>query len=522
MTTAPIIERKLVSSRKNWYTSGPAIVLYIAAAKLLLHLLTASRYGYFRDELYFLDCGEHLDFGYVDQPPMIAVVAWFGRHVLGGSLLGIRFLPALAGAAVVWLTGVITREIGGGRFAQGLGAFVVGFAPLYLSLGHLMTMNSFDPLIWMGCAYFVLRIIQTGHQRYWIWFGALAGLGLENKYAIAVFGAGIVIGVLLTEQRRALAHKWIWIGGGLAFLIFLPNLIWNIQHHWPFIELMHNIRASGRDIELGPLEFLKRQVLMMGPLAAPLWLGGVAYLLFSPTAKRFRPLAWAFIVTITLFWVLKGKDYYPGPVYPMMLAAGAVALERLAAGKAWRWIKPAYVVSLGAGAVALLPVVVPVLPVDTYLRYQAKLPFAIPRSEHSHMRDALPQHYADEFGWQEMTLAVARAYQSLPAEERPSVAIFANNFGEAGAIDFFGAQYELPKAIGGHQNYFLWGPRQYTGDPMIVLGDSVEGLRRWCTEVKVAAELDNPYNGMEHDPVLICRGFKPNLQVAWPKLKDWD
>jgi hypothetical protein len=505
------------------WTSGPALVAYIAAAKLILHLLTANRYGYFGDELYFMACGEHLAWGYVDQPPLIALIAWFTRHVLGTSLFAIHLLPAVAGTALVWLTGALTREMGGRRFAQALAALAVACAGIYLIMDHLFTMNAFEPLIWMGCAYLVIRIIKTGDQKLWLWFGALSGLGLENKYSMAVFGFGVVVGLLMTPERKALAHKWIWLGGALALLIFLPNLLWNFQHHWPFLELMRNIRASGRDIAVGPVEYIVRQILLMGPASFPVWLAGTLWLFFSRDGRRFRVLGWAFVTVLAVFIVLHGKDYYANPVYPMMFAAGGIAIED--AAQRWRqaWLKPALVALLLITTVALLPIVVPVLSVESYLRYQTKLPFKLPADEKSHLRAALPHYYAWSFGWEEMVAAVARTYYSLPPEERARTAILGNNFAESGAIDLLGPSYGLPKSIGVHQSYWLWGPRHYTGGIMIVLGDTPEGLAHWCNQVEVAAELHNPYaRPSENRPVLVCRGLKQNLQQVWPRLKAWD
>jgi len=229
------------------WASGPALVAYISAALLVLHLLTASRYGYFGDEMYHLACGEHLAWGYVDQPPLIALIAWLVRHTLGTSLLAIRFVPALAGAATVLLTGALARQLGGGRFAQALAGLCIACASVYLVLNYLFTMNAWEPLLWTACVYIVVRIIKTGDQKLWLWFGLLSGIGLENKYSMAVFGFGVVVGLLLTPERKALASKWIWLAGALAFAIFLPNLLWNIRYHFPFLELLHNIRASGRD-----------------------------------------------------------------------------------------------------------------------------------------------------------------------------------------------------------------------------------------------------------------------------------
>ena len=487
-----------------------------------MQLLTDSRYGYFRDELYYLACAQHLDWGYVDQPPLIALIAWFARHVFGDSLLGLRLLPGLAGAAMVWLTGQTARQLGGGRWAQGFAALCAFLAPIFLLLDRWLSMNAFEPLFWLGCSYLVIRIVKTGDQQLWIWFGVLAGLGLENKYSIAVFAMGLVVGLLLTPARQALRKKWIWIGGAIAFLIFLPNLIWNIQHQWPFLELMRNIRASGRDIDMAPLQFLGTQVLIMSPIALPVWLAGLSYFLVSKNGKAYRALGWAFVITLGTFIVLHGKLYYPAPAYPMLFSAGAVAIEGWIAGPARAWLKPALVAVLILLTVPLVPLVMPVLPIDTFLTYQTKLPFSSPRTEKSHLKAALPQHFADEFGWQEMVAKVARIYVSLPPDQRAQAAIFGGNYGECAAIDFFGPKYGLPRCISGHQNYFFWGPGSATGEVVIMLGARPDRARSRFREVQVVDMLDDPYNQIESDPVLLCRGLKQDLRQLWPKLKSWD
>lgn len=496
--------------------------LWITAGVLLLHLWTAPRYGYFGDELYFLACGEHLDWGYVDQPPMIGLVSWLVRHTLGTSLLAIRSISALCAAALVWLTARIAAELSGGRFAQSLAALCVGFGGVYLVIGYLFTMNAFEPLFWMGCAYVVILIVKTGDQRLWLWFGLLAGLGLQNKYSMAVFGGAVVVAVILTPERKAFREKWIWLAGVLAFLIFLPNIVWNIRHDWPFLELMRNIRESGRDVKLPPLQFLVQQIMVMNPGTFPVWLAGLVFLFLAHDARPFRVLGWTFVTVFAVFLALSGKDYYISPAYPMILAAGAVAIERITVARR-RWIRAVPVIVLLAFTAYLLPLVLPVLPVETYLAYQEKMPVKPEASEKSHRAASLPHHYAWQFGWEEMVAAVAGAYQKLSPEERNHAAIFGENYAEAGAIDLFGPKYGLPKAVGGHQSYFLWGPRDYRGEVIIVIGSSLRDLESKCDNVEVAANLHHPYGAAwENGPVLVCRGLKGNLQEIWPKVKNWD
>ncbi len=515
---APSLQEGIEKQHK--LTGATAFVLYIAAATFLVHMLTAGRYGYFRDELYYLACARHLALGYVDQPPIIALVTWLIVHTVGASLLGLRFLPALAGAATIWVTAMIARELGGGRFAQGYSALSIALAAVYVIASHQLTMNVFEPLVWMGCAWVLIRIIKTGNQRLWLWFGVLAGLGLENKYSITIFAFGVVVGLLLTRKRKFLLSPWIWLGGAIALAIFLPNLIWNIQHHWPFIQLMHNIRASGINIHRGPTAFLGEQILMMSPLNFPVWLAGLLFLFFARDGRRFRVLGWTFVVVVATVMILNGKDYYAAPAYPMMLAAGAVALERSFGRR--QWLKPVAGTLLIAGTAPFFPMMLPILPLDTYLHYQEKLGFSPPATEKSHLASLLPQYYSDDLGWPQLTADVARVYNSLPPAQRKQTAIFCQNYGEAGAIDFFGPKYGLPKAISGHQTYFLWGPRQYTGQSMIIVGDTRANLECYLQQVTRAGSFGEPY-ALERGSIWLCREPRGwNLQQIWPRLKHWD
>jgi len=512
------------SSLRRYLLPGSVIAL----AYFLLLMLTSTRYGYFRDALYYLACSHHLAWGYVDQPPLIVFVAWAVRHTIGTSLPALLFLPALAGAARIVFTGYFARELGAGRFGCALAATLSAAPGVWHVVDHQLAMNAFEPLFWTGCAFVILRMIQTDQPKLWLWFGLLAGFGLENKYSMAAFALCLLAAMLLTPARKFLFSPWILAGGGVALLIFLPNLLWNIQHHWPFLELMHNIRRSGRDIVLSPAAFLWQQILIMGLTGFPVWICGLIWYLFAKEAKPYRVFGWTFLFTVGFFLVMHGKNYYSAPVYPLIFAAAGVAVERFIGRVAVRraslartFLKPAAFVLPLAGVALLLPVTLPVLPVDAYLRYQSHLPFTIPRSEHSHMGAALPQFYADEFGWTEMVEAAAQAYHSLSPAQQARTAIFGNDYGQAAAIDFFGPRYGLPKAISGHQSYFLWGPRNYTGETVIVLGGDYESTRSHFASCQVVPTAENLY-ALERKPVLLCFGLKENLRTIWPKLKHWD
>ncbi len=522
--TKPSFERPATPTNENSFlANGMLIVVLIALGKFLFHCYFNNRYGYFRDEFDYMACGNHLAWGYVDQPPLVPFLIRICRAVLGDSLRSIRFIPAVASSALVVLTAMIAREFGGRRFALVLSAVAILIAPIYLSDGSLLTTNCLEPILWMGCAYFAILAIKRNEPRYWLWFGVVAGIGLEEKYSIAVFGFGMVIGLLLTAQRRAFANKWIWLGGAAAFVIFLPNLIWNIQNHFPFVQLMHNIKADGRDVQLSAVQYFTQDALLLHPFTAPIWITGLCALLFSGRLKAYRALGWCFLVAFTVFVVLKGKNYYLAPIYPMLLAAGAVVIEIAIEMSRQRWLKPVTLTALLAGGALLAPLVVPVLPIEDFVEYLHKLPFKVPASEHSHLRAALPQHYADQFGWTEIVAETAKAYYQIRPTDRPGCGIFAQDYGQAGAIDFFGPRYGLPPALSGHQSYWLWGPRGYTGNCLIVLDDNPERLHEFFKSVEfVGISADNPYALERQIPVYICRGAKfGTLEKVWAQLKKW-
>jgi hypothetical protein len=513
-----------------------ALIWLIALAKLLFHIYFNNRYGYFRDEFDYMSCGDHLAWGYVDQPPLIPFLVHISRAVLGDSLRSIRCIPSLASSFLVVQTAILAREFGGHRFALLLSAITVVIAPQYLSNGSLLGTNCLEPNLWMGCAYFAILAIKRDQPRYWLWFGVIAGIGLQEKYSIALFGFGIVVGLLLTPQRRAFLNPWIWIGGLAAFLIFLPNLLWNIHYHWPFLELMHNIRVAGRDVVLPLRQYFVQQTILVGPITAPIWLTGFFALLFSARLKPYRFLGWCYLVCFSVLFVLHGKNYYLAPVYPMLLAAGAVIIDSAIDGKTksdtyqnsrsrLRWLKPAIAVVLMASGAHILPVTVPVLSPDHFLAYAKTLPFKLPVMEHGHERSPLPQWYSDQFGWEEIVAETAVAWNHLTPEERQgeNCGIFAQDYGQGGAIDFLGRNYGLPRSLSGHQSWFLWGPRGYSGNCMIVLDDSREKLEKLWEHIDyVGTSADNPYALEKRIDVFICRGAKfSTMARLWPQLKRW-
>ena len=445
--------------------------------------------------------------------------------MLGTSLRAVRFIPALATSLLVVQTAYIVRELDGKKYAMLLSAIIIVFAPQYLSNGSLLGTNCLEPNLWIGCAYFVILAIKRNNPRYWLWVGVIAGLGMEEKYSIAFFVFGIVVGLLLTEQRRVFLNKWIWLGGLAAFVIFLPNLLWNIHYHWPFLQLMHNIRADHRDVVLSAGPYFLQETLLVGPLAAPVWIAGLIAFFVSPRLKAYRALGWSFLVCYFLFFALHGKIYYLAPIYPMLIAAGSVVTESAVGRPRLGWLKRRIPIILVVSGLCTIPIAVPVLSPERFLAYTRLLPFKLPIMEHSHARAALPQWYADQFGWNEIVAETAVAWNQLTPDERndENCGIFAQDYGQAGAIDFLGPRYGLPASLSGHQTWFLWGPRGYSGNCMIVLDDRREVLEKLFSSVQyVGTSADNPYALEKEIPVFICRGSKfGTLADLWPKLKKW-
>jgi len=512
----------------SYISTGMAMIWAIAIAVLLFHIYFNNRYGYFRDEFDYMSCGDHLQWGYVDQPPLIPFLIHICRAVFGDSLRSIRLIPAIASSLLVVQAAAIARELGGKRFALLLSAICVVVAPQYLSNGSLLGTNSLEPNLWMGCAYFAILAIKRANPRYWLWFGVIAGIGLEEKYTIAVFGLGIVTGLLLTEQRRVFLHRWIWLGGLAAFAIFLPNLLWNFHYDWPFVQLMHNIRADHRDVVLGPLDYFLQQVLTENPLAAPIWLTGLFALLFWTALKPYRFLGWCYLAVYAVLFTLHGKMYYQTPVYPMLMAAGAVAIESAingpeAAPRRLLWLKRAIVITLLVNGAIIAPIVIPILSPEHFLVYVNHLPFKLPITEHSMAGAALPQWYYDQFGWKEIADEAVVAWNRIPPEERADCGIFAQDYGQAGAIDFFDRKLGLPPALSGHQTWFLWGPRGYSGRCLIVAGDRRQRLEQLFGEVDfVGVSADNPWAIEKQISFYICRQPKfGTLRDLWPKIKHW-
>jgi len=508
-----------IGEREGRSISTVALIATFSVAAFALHLLTANRYGYFRDELYYAACGQHLAWGYVDHAPLIAAIFWFARRLLGDSLFALRFFPALSAAAKMLLTAWMVRELGGRRFAQVLAAVVIFFCPIYLTMDSFLSMNSFEPLFWMGCVAVAMRIVNGASPRLWLLFGAIAGVGILNKHSTLFFGLAFFLGLLLASGTRYLRNPWIWLGALVAFLFFLPNMLWEIRHHFATIEVLQNA-ARFKNAPVSWYGFIAEQALLVHPLAFPVVLAGLWFFFRSKEGRAYRFLGWTYVLFVLQMLILKGRIYYVAPIYLMLFAAGAVWIESRIEERGWEWARQAILVPLTIGGIVAAPLAVPILPVEAAAAYSNFWDIHKVRVE-NYDSGLLPQFFADMFGWSNQVKTVASVYRGLPAADRAHCTILAANYGEAGAIDYFGPSYGLPRAISPHNNYYFWGPGETSGNVVIAVGMDLHKLSLLFGDVQRAATIEDPYAVPDENnlPVYVCRNPRIPLSQAWPWLK---
>jgi MFS family permease len=485
-------------------------------------------WGYFRDEMYYILCGRHLDWGYVDHGPIVALQARAAIALFGTSLAGIRMFSALAGAAAVFLTGIIGWALGGNRSAQALAMLGLLLAPEFLGLDSFLSMNSFEAAFWMLAVFAVLMLLRgASSQRrltgWWIVFGLAGGIGIENKPSMVVFLVALLIGLLFTPERRIIFSRGAALGVALIILLALPNLLWQIHNHFPTLEFIHNGKVDHKNIVMSPLQFLGAQVMMLNPLSMFLWVPGVIWLLVSRRSRDLRFLGWTYVVFLALMFATRdAKDYYLAAIYPAIFAAGGVCWQALLKRRSTGWLVPTYAIALLIGGIIALPMSLPVLRPQQWLDYTARMHL---RNTSENMENeatsAFPQFYADRFGWQEMVDQVTRIYSALPAGDKARAGILCSNYGEASAINFLGRG--LPFAISGHNNYWIWGPHGETGQVMIVInGASLDEMRKYYDSVEIAGVMNHPYAmPYEHRNIYLCRGRKGSIVKDWPEFKKY-
>ena len=473
----------------------PALLTVLALVKVAVTVAFSDQYGWHRDELYYLASGNHLAWGYVDYPPLTPALARLDEAVFGISMVGLRLLPALAGAVIVVLGGRMARELGGGRGAQVLAALLTLVCPLFLGANALFQTVTFEQL-WVALALLlVARLLRTDEPRLWLAVGLVLGVGLETKYTVLDVAAGLAVGVLLTGARRHLATPWPWLGLAAATLVALPNLAWQVQHGWPTLEYIRNHQASNRR-EFPPLIFLAQQAGQVG-LELPVAVYGGWFLLRQ---RRYRLLGWTSLVALLVLLVVGGKPYYLGPIYPLLLAAGATQIEAVLPRRGWRI---GIAAAAAAQAILALPILLPVLPAPA----MAQLRLYRLRSD-----------YADEYGWPEYVGQVHAAWASLTAADRARVVIVTSNYGEAGALDALGP---LPRVYSGHLTYWYWGPPP---DAQVVLAAGfdrafLESAFGDVTQVGTISTQLGVRNEEYGQGIFVCRAPRQPLTQAWPRFK---
>jgi hypothetical protein len=496
-----------------------SIPLIAAVATFVIHAVSNPHYGFFRDELYFIICGRHPAWGYVDQPPVAPLLA-AASQLFGDSLFLLRLVPALFAAAGVFVTCALAVELGGGAFAQMLAAIVALSTPVLMSFGMKVSPDTIGLWLWPLAALFVLRIVKGESQRLWLAVGAVFGIGLQSKYSVAYFIVALLVGLLLTPQRRVMWSKWFAGGVALAVVIALPNFLWQAAHGFPMLELLRN-GLNGKNVIVGPAEFIGQQFLITNPFLSLVWLVGLVWLLLRPAA---RFLGLTYVALMAAMIASHAKHYYPADVYPILIAGGGVAIEEWTARlKALRPLVAT--VALVAGLV-FVPFALPILSEPGFIAYSDALSHALHVSEESTKTEhqqlgALPQDWADMHGWPEFAQTVARVYDSLPPADRADAVAFAQNYGEAAAIEFFEPRVPV---VSGHNQYWLWGPRGHDGNVVIDIDGDCGAKKHLFRSAEKAATFTAPYimPYEDHMPLMVCRGIREPLSTLWPGLKHYE
>ena len=497
------------------------LIAYFIVAKLILCLYPLE-YGFFRDELYYITLSDNLDFGYVDVPPVVPLLLAAVRSVLGTSFLSLHLLPAVCGALVVWLTSLMVRKMGGSFNAMLLALTCVTFAPIYLCWESTYTYDAFDKLCWTLLLYLLVLLFKSNDKKYWIYFGIVAGFALLTKITVLFLGFGVFAALLATRARRYLLSRQLWVGLVLAVLISMPYVIWQIKEGIPALEYYGNY-ASDKTYHNTSLEFVTSQIMIMNPLAFPVWLAGIGFFLFHTEGRKYRALAYAYIVVLAICIILKVKFYLPTPFYTVLFAGGAVFIERVSQERNIRWLKRIPAVVIFLTSLVMVPFARPILPIERFMEYTGRSVWDRIKAER-HDLGRLPQHFADRLGWEKMAESVAKVYDKLSGEEKSKVCILMSNYGQAGAIWVHGEKHNLPKPISGHLQYFFWGTRGHAGEIVISVGIKRETLQKYFGSVKKVGN-HKCVIAIPHErylEVYLCRRPNKPFDEMWPIFKHLD
>ncbi|MBV8434546.1 MAG: glycosyltransferase family 39 protein [Candidatus Eremiobacteraeota bacterium] len=489
-------------------------VWVVAGVVAVVHLAVADRYGAFRNELYFIVCGRHPAFGYVDQPPLVPLIA-AATQFAGTHVWALRLPSVVTAVLLVPLTVALAQLFGAGTRAAWLAAVAAACSPLLIAMTAAFSTSTFEPLDFTAIAYLVTRAIVRNEPRAFWWSGAIAGFAFEAKYGVVMWGIGLAAGLVLAGPRTVFRSRDLWIGAGIAAILALPNAAWQLAHGFPFLELVRNDNAG--NLTGTPAAFALDQVFSVNFVLAPLWIAGIVAPFVSKRLAGARFLSIAFLVTAILVVTSHGKNYYLAGAYPAMFAVGAAACTALP-----RLLVALWALLAAANATLALPLVLPVLPPDRLQRMLDRMSFRPPPIERACIGAPLMCMLSDEFGWRELAARTAEVYAALPPADRARAAIFASNYGEAAAIDVYGSG--LPPALSGNNQYYLWGPRGYDGSVVIAIDADPAAWKAYCDSARVVASFgDSPY-AMPYErnrPIVLCRGMRPGLAQRWPQFKHY-
>jgi 4-amino-4-deoxy-L-arabinose transferase-like glycosyltransferase len=495
------------------------LLLIPAVAQLLLHVLTNGRFGIFRDEYYYLACTARPAWGYVDQPPLSIWLLTLWKSMFGDSVHSIRMLPALCGSALIMMTGATAAQIGGKRWAQLFAGLAAAIGALGLVICGMYSMNCYDLLFWLGAYYLLIRIARTSDGRLWWCMGLVLGLGLFNKIGLFVFGLAMLIGLLLTRHRKHFADRRLYLAGLIALLFVVPYILWNAANDWATLEFIDNAK-SGKITHFSPLEFLSENMLEANPVTLPLWVGGLLWLLLARSARRFRLVAFVFVATFVILVIQRSKPYYFAASFPVLMAAGGVAWERWTSGRWLRWVRWVMVVVLLGGGVVMSPMAVPLLSPQKTVEYGQRMGI-IPAAQEVGHTSALPQYFSDRLGWEKLARIVYTVYMRLPPGERERCVVLGQNYGHAGALEYWSRRYELPPVYATHNNYWLWGPPQEPFEIAIVVRGNRERLLELFEEVVEAGIVESPYAMESRMTIWVCRGLRRPIEDIWRESKSF-
>ena len=484
---------------------GP--VLAAAAALLVIELLASPRYGLHRDELYFLACAHHLAWGYVDQPPLVPAVAWMVNGLIGPFAWSFRLLPALAGAASVVLTGLMARELGGGRCAQTIAAVAAATSAQLLAAFHLLSTTAFDCFFWALITWFALRVIRTSDTRWFVPLGTATGVALLNKLNVAFLVLALVIGLATGSDRRLLWSRHAWMGAAIGLVIVSPDIVWNAQHGWAQLSMLRSLHAENSTLGAS-IGFLPAQLIVVGPALSMLWITGLAHLWRS---SRWRPLALSYVVLAAWFTLSGAKSYYLAGIYFVLFAAGGVAAERRLRSKGKPGRVRGWIALMAVGGVVALPLTLPLPPEST-------LPTGSWESQ-------INKDLSATVGWPSYVRQVGGIVNTLPPGERSRLVLLTGDYGAAGAIDLYGPRYHLPSAHSGHNTYWWWGPGGMSNDSATVAVNIPQSvLQGVFRRVRLVASVQTPNNVWTEergDPIYLCTQQYASWSEVWPSLRHY-